>query len=181
MTHHLSELRETRAGSLLLSWDFGAALVIGGAASAAPTLSDAISKAVPSVLLTATGVSAGILAFALAAVSFLAFFLDAEFLRLVRQANGGADGLRETYLAVAVIAGAATSVTLAVALLWPALEGASWKLQAPVFSCAALFFLWAVFGAVQLVELSLSLASKREQFNAHVEQVRKLQAQRRVG
>jgi hypothetical protein len=170
---------ETRWGSVLLSWDFLVAVPAGIGVGVAPTVSDSVSKAAPAVLLTETAVSAGILALALAAVSFIAFVVDEQFLRLIRHTVGGADGLRRTFLIVAVVAAAATAVSLFVALLWPALGGAPWWLQLSVFGLPSVLFLWAVFGAVQLVELSLFLAGKREAFNEQVERVR--QARRRAG
>ncbi|WP_299954393.1 hypothetical protein [uncultured Modestobacter sp.] len=171
-------LLETRWGSILLSWDLLAAVPAGIAASVAPTVSDAVSSSAPAVLLTATAVSAAILALVLAAVSFIAFVVDQQFLQLIRRTVGGADDLRRTFLAVAAVAAAAIAVTLVVALVWPALGDAPWWLQAPSFSLGSILFLWAVFGAVQLVDLSLFLAGKREEFAAHVEQAR--QARRRV-
>lgn len=171
-------LLRTRWGAVFASGDFLLAVPLGIAAAVPPALSDPVAKAAPPVLLTSAGIATSVLALSLAAAGFLGFLVDQEFMRLIRETMGSAEGLRRPFLLVASVAASAVAVCLGSALVWPVLLGAPWWLQGVVFGLAAVLLLWAIFGAVQLVELGLFLAGKREQFAALVEQRRQ---QRRAG
>lgn len=105
----------------------------------------------PHLLDISTGVSVAILAVVIAAFAILAAFLSDDYNVVLTKALGGPGRAFEPYAVVAIVAGAATFVSVAGLFLWPIAHG--W-VRALLMAASLGLSAWSVVGTVQLVGIT---------------------------
>jgi hypothetical protein len=146
------------AATTYMSADFRIALPIAVGVGFWSGLVGGVLSEETSVLESAGSAAIGILAVALAAMTFLLAFMDESYTRLIKD-SGGIYGLYRPFRTVSIVSGAAVLVCFL-----GAIDGNSGPktLRFIFFAAGMGLFSWSVVGAIQLVKILLRHGARRE-------------------
>lgn len=142
------------------SWDFGVGAFGGIVGALGVGLSGEIARGAPDVLVAEIAIGIALTSVVLASLAIFATFFDDAYRRVLENADDRRSirGALFPYSAVAVLAGLAALIALAVKLLWPALSG---EMETTGFAVATGLVAWSIAGSVQLVLLTVFHAEQR--------------------
>lgn len=131
-------------------WDLSGAIVIAGIAFALET-KEAVRHDTVTVLLAAAAAGLAVLSVVLGAMAVFATFFDSNYRRVLEAAGGMRQAL-VPYLIVAGAGAVAAVLGVIVSLAWP-VDG--WVLKAALSSATIGVAIYAILGALSLVELTI--------------------------
>lgn len=151
----IGELR--RRHPIVGSLDFLGGIVVGTGAGVAAAFSASVRTNGFTALLALGGADIAVLGVSLIAVQLFVTLLDPEY-ELVLSHAGGVHAATKPYLANAAVAGMAAAVAITGAIAWSLAPAVAAGL---VMGAATWLCIWAVFGTVQLVEISIFHVEQR--------------------
>lgn len=142
----------TRAGSVLLSWDFAFGLLLGVSIGIAPVSSKSVFDAMPGIMGGIAAVGAGLASLVITAMTVLIGVLGRTYMDLVGQTERGIYGLLRPYLVVIIVAVATAIIALVLWIVWPLVGDLSWWVKWVLISLPLVGICWALLGCVQTVQ-----------------------------
>jgi hypothetical protein len=157
-------------------WDFRVGLIVGVAVGL--LASSSVRRHGVTGLLAEAAIGVAILSVVLAALAIIAPAIDG-FYRQVLDKAGGVREAMAPYLLIGAVAGIAAILSLVGAILWPAAGPAA---QRVVLGSTSGLTVWAIGGAISLVEITIFHATQRSELLSIVDtteeevRVRRLEA-----
>lgn len=141
---------ESKLKAIFVSWDFLAALCASGGIAALFAMPGRINNQVPSLMFGLSGVAAAIATLVLTAMAVLVSAIGQEYYELLKQTSTGIRGVAQPFITVATLAAIAVAVAL-IAIGASSFVGDSFWWLWIFYFVPLLFFLWSVFGTVQVL------------------------------
>lgn len=141
---------ESKCKALFVSWDFLAALCTAAGIASIFAIPGHVSDQVPSLMFGLSGVAAAIATLVLTAMAVLVSAIGQKYYQLLKQTPTGIRGVAKPFITVATLAAIAVAVAL-IAVGALAFVGNNFWCLWIVYFTPLLFFLWSVFGTVQVL------------------------------
>ncbi|QIZ98636.1 hypothetical protein [Leifsonia sp. PS1209] len=152
--------QSTRAGALLLSWDFAVGLVVGIGLGLLVALVPALQVNGFAFMITLCGIGAGVAALVLAPMAMLLSSISPEFHQLIERVEGGIAGVLLPFKQVAIVAVGASVTSLVVAVLAPLSTTTEWWAIWIAASVPIVLLVWSVAGCVQVTSYVIGMIEK---------------------
>lgn len=144
--------RTGRLRTVLGSSDFYLGVPLGASLAGLPLVYEDVASQIPTILLAASGIAAGLAALVLAAMTVLLGVFGSAYREMLLRVPGGVAGTLVPYRQVIAIAAGASIVSLVAATLWPALTDVSAALRWLNGAVPLGLLCWSILGCMQVVD-----------------------------
>ncbi|GJO17866.1 hypothetical protein NJB1507_08370 [Mycobacterium marinum] len=155
----------TSVGSIVLSWDFGLALIVGIAIAAGPAYSTRVADSTATILGGVAAVAAALASLVLTAMTVLIGVFGPAYTMFLNQLPKGLRGAIRPYLIVIVVSVCTSLTALALCILWPIVSKFPHLAIGALASVPFIGISYALFGCVQVVEQLISHVENNNRAN----------------